>query len=256
MELAMRFNIVVLTGVVLVSFQAVRAQGTVLSLAPEDRQMIESRLGPGVIGEALESSRIDDISAYFPLQEVSSSYQVVSGRTAGSTQVLALTKVKRPNGRIVWRLQLSPTLSTFIRPTANDDLIMPAVSDPGEGVVVIMTPATPLLLKGMKPGESRVYVQRVTVEKLDDPSDKEYSGTLRGSYTYLGTYRVRVPAGVYDAALFRLKWRGKVGPAETHDTAYYFFAPGKGLVAIIRQENATAFWLIHIDTSSGKVLKP
>ena len=47
---------------------------------------------------------------------------------------------------------------------------------------------------------------------------------------------------------------GKVGPAHTHDTAYYFFAPGKGVVAMISQEDATAFWVIHIDTTSGKVL--
>jgi hypothetical protein len=48
---------------------------------------------------------------------------------------------------------------------------------------------------------------------------------------------------------------GKVGPADTHDSAYYFFSPGKGVVAMISQEDATAFWIIHIDTSSGKMLK-
>ena len=47
---------------------------------------------------------------------------------------------------------------------------------------------------------------------------------------------------------------GKVGPAHTTDTAYYFFAPQVGVVAMISQEDVEAFWIIHIDTASGKVL--
>jgi hypothetical protein len=85
-------------------------------------------------------------------------------------------------------------------------------------------------------------------------ADQEYSGSLTGTYTYVGTYQVEIPAGTYDAILLRLKCTGKVGPAQTQDAAYYFFAPGKGVVAMISQEDATAFWIIHIDTSSGKVL--
>ena len=133
--------------------------------------------------------------------------------------------------------------------------MMPAISDIGEGVVVVTTPANPFVLKGMKPGESRSYVQHVLVNALDEPTDQEYSGSLNGTYTYLGTYLVKVPAGTYPAVLFRLKCQSKVGPADTQDVAYYFFAPGEGLVAMISQENATAFWLIHNDTKSGKVLK-
>ena len=132
--------------------------------------------------------------------------------------------------------------------------MMPAVSDTGEGVVIITTPANPFLIKGMQPGESRSYTQQVAVMALDDPADQRYSGTLHGTYTYVGNYQVTVPAGVYDAVLFRLKCDGKVGPAHTKDTAYYFFAPETGVVAMISQEDATAFWIIHIDTSSGKVL--
>jgi hypothetical protein len=46
---------------------------------------------------------------------------------------------------------------------------MPTVGDTSEGVVVITPPANPLVLKGMKPGESRSYVQQVMVNALDDP---------------------------------------------------------------------------------------
>jgi hypothetical protein len=231
-----------------------RAGGTLLPLPPEDQQIISAQLGPSVVGKPLPSKPIEDASIYFPLQERSSIYQVTAGPHAGKRQTLGVAQVRRPNGKIAWRFQFSPSLTGFIRQTPEGDIIMPTIGDAGEGIVVITTPANPFVIKGMKPGESRSYVQQVQVDALDDPADREYSGALHGLYTYLGTFQVTVPAGTYEAVLFRLKCHGKVGPAHTHDTAYYFFAPGKGVIAMISQEDATAFWIIHIDTTSGRVL--
>jgi hypothetical protein len=245
----------VLSVLVMLGSHSARAQNLVRQLPADDQQTIAAQLGPGVLGKALPSKPIDDVSIYFPLRDTASIYQVVAGPNAGKAQMLDLAKVTRPDGRVAWRFQLSPTLASFIRPTPEGDLMMPAISDMGQGVVVITTPANPFILKGIKPGESRSYVQRVLVNELDDPSDRKYSGSLKGTFTYLGTYLVTVPAGIYGAVLLRLKCDGNVGPAATHDIAYYFFAPGKGVVAMIAQENATAFWLIQIDTKSGKVLK-
>jgi hypothetical protein len=98
--------------------------------------------------------------------------------------------------------------------------MIPTVGDMGEGVVIITTPANPFMLKGMKPGESRSYTQQVRVNALDDPEDQKYTGVLNGTYTYVGTYQVKVPAGTYKTVLLRLKCQGKVGPADTHDSAY------------------------------------
>ena len=232
-----------------------RAQGAVLPLPAEDQQKITTHLGTGVVGKALPSGRIEDATTYFPLKPKTLTYQVTSGPHTGNTQTLGLAEAKRPSGHSAWKFQLSPTLAGFLHETTDGDLMMPAVTDAGEGVVIITTPANPFLLKGMRPGESRSYAQQVAVMALDDPADQRYSGTLHGTYTYVGNYQVTVPAGMFDAVLFRLKCHGEVGPADTKDTAYYFFAPGIGVVAMISQEDATAFWIINIDTSSGKVLK-
>jgi hypothetical protein len=89
---------------------------------------------------------------------------------------------------------------------------------------------------------------------LDDPTRRDYSGTMKGTFTYVGTYQLTVPAGTYPAVLMRTKVDGKIGPAHTQDTAYYMFAPQVGVVAMINQEDVEAFWIIHIDSSSGKVL--
>jgi hypothetical protein len=240
--------VIVLIVALFVASGLLRAQGVILPLSPEDRQMITTKLGSGVVGKALPSATIEDVSVYFPLKERTQVYQVTSGPNAGESQKLELAKVRRPAGTLAWRFQFSPTLAGFIHKTERGDLMLPAVGDTGEGVVVITTPANPFMLNGMKPGESRSYTQQVRVNALDDPTDQEYSGRLNGVYTYVGTYQVHVPAGSYQTILLRLMCEGKVGPAHTHDAAYDFFAPGKGVVAMISQEDATAFWIIHIDT--------
>ncbi|HME70764.1 MAG TPA: hypothetical protein VKM54_12975 [Myxococcota bacterium] len=234
--------------------QPERANGVVLQLPPEDQQAIAAKLGSGVVGKALPSEPIQDPSVYFPLRDKALVYQVTSGSNTGNTQTLSLAKARRPSGKPAWRFQLAPSLQAFIRQTPEGDLVMPAVSDLTEGVVVVNTPANPFVMTGMKPGESRPFSQTVSVNYLDDPTDQDYSGSLSGTYTFMGTYQVTVPAGTYNAVLFRVKCEGKVGPAHTQDTAYYFFAPGVGVVAMITQEDVTAFWIIHIDTSIGKIL--
>ena len=230
------------------------ADGVVLPLPAEDQQELSARLGAGVVGQALPSTPITDPSIYFPLQDRAGSYQVTAGSHAGNTQTLKVAKRNRPSGTPAWRFGISPTLAGFIQQNVAGDLMMPAVSDSDEGVVVITTPANPFVIKGIKPGETRTMSQTVSVNYLDDPTKQDYSGTLNTAYTYVGTYQVTVPAGTYQAILIRLKCEGKVGPAHTKDTAYYFFAPQVGVVAMVSQEDVEAFWIIHIDSKMGKVL--
>jgi hypothetical protein len=241
-------------GILLLTLGTARTQGVVLPLPPGDQQKINAQLGTGVVGNPLPSEPIEDVSVYFPLRERAYTFRVMSGHNAGKSQTLGLVKASLPSGEVAWRFQLSPSLASFIVQTLDGDLTMPALIDAKAGVVVITTPANPFVPKGMKPGETRSYSQQVSVNYLDDPSDQEYSGSLSGTYTYVGTYHVMVPAGTFAAILLRVKCQGKVGPAHTQNTAYNFFAPGIGEVAMIMQEDVEAFWIYHIDSTSGKVL--
>jgi len=250
----MRTLVIVTLGLLLLASGVARAQGVVLPLPPEDRQVITAQLGPGVVGAALPSKPIDDPSLYFPLQERAQNYRIVGGPHAGTTQTLGLWKARRPGGKKAWRFQLSRNLAGFMRETPEGDITMAALTDAGEGVVVVTKPANPFVPKGMQPGETRTYTQQVVVNYLDDPTDQRFSGSINGAYTYIGTYQVTVPAGTFPAVLFRVKCEGKVGPAHTQNTGYNFFAPGVGMVAMILEEDVTAFWLFNIDSTTGKVL--
>jgi hypothetical protein len=246
--------VALMIGFLLLASGAARAQGIVLPLPSADQQKITAQLGPGVVGIALPSQPISDPAIFFPLRTKALTYQVTAGPNQGNTQSLGLAEARRPNGRAAWRFQLSPSLAGFLRQTAEGDIIMPAVTDSGEGVVVVTTPANPFVPKGMQPGETRTYSQQVSVNYLDDPSDQRYSGSVNGSYTYVGTYQVTVPAGTFPAVLFRVFCEGKVGPAHTQNTGYNFFAPGVGMIAMILQEDVSAFWIFNIDSLTGKVL--
>jgi hypothetical protein len=199
---------------------AARAQGVVLPLPPADQQKLAEHLGAGVVGAALPSDRISDASAYFPLTEKTFVFHVTSGSNSGKMQNLVLKKARRPGGTIAWRFNFAPSLAGFISPTAGGDLMMAAVSDVDEGVFVLTTPASPFVVTGMKPGESRSFRQKVSVNYLDDPAKRDWGGKLNATYTYVGTYNVTVPAGAFTAILIRFAYRGKVGPADVVYTAW------------------------------------
>ncbi len=231
-----------------------RGQSVVIPLPASDQQALAKYLGPGVVGAPLPSDPIADATTYFPLADTTFVFQVTSGSNSGNTQNLGLKQSQRPIGTPAWRYQLTPTLAAFINSTPGGDLLMPAVADSDKGVVVVTYPANPFVLKGMKPGESRSFSQTVAVNYLDDPTKKDWGGSLNATYTYVGTYQVTVPAGSFKSILIRFAYTGKVGPADVTYTAWYLFAPGTGLVASVNLEDVSAFWIFHIDTSTGRVL--
>ena len=55
--------------------------------------------------------------------------------------------------------------------------------------------------------------------------------------SYLGAFKVTVPAGTYDAALIKWDYKGEVGPASIEDTQYRFMAEGVGVVAMVDKKN-------------------
>jgi hypothetical protein len=250
-RVALAFAPLALAGVGAVSLAA----ETVLPLPPEDAREIAKFLGDGVVGKGLPASPIEDAAAYFPLVERSLVYTVTAGAGAGSIQTLQVAKGKRPGGSPAWRFQLSPSQSAFINQTDDGDLLMPAISDFDEGVVVATTPPNAFVLKGMRPGESRPFSQTVSVNYLDTPDKQDYAGSVSGTFAYVGAYELRLPAGTFETILLRTYYEGKIGPAHTQDTAYYFLSPGIGVAAMITQEDIEAFWVVHVDKTIGKMLK-
>jgi hypothetical protein len=135
------------------------------------------------------------------------------------------------------------------------EIVMPAAADSSEGALVVTTRPNPFLPKGMKPVETRSYSQEVSVRYLEDISDEWFSGKLKSDFTYVGTFKIRIPAGSFDAVLLRITNECKIGPAHTRSSSYSLFSPGVGLVAMILQAKVTAFWIYNIDSAGGKICR-
>jgi hypothetical protein len=230
------------------------AEDTALTLPDADRKILAEHLGADIIGEPLPSKPIYAPDRLFSFAHVPVTYRFTSGRNKGKTQTLVPTKVERPGGKTVWRVPLAPSLIGFLKQMPDGDIVMPAVEDTGAEALVVSTPANLFISKGMKPGETRRFVQQVSVRYLDDIDDEQWSGKLEADFTYVGTYRTKVPAGTFDAVLLRTTVEGKVGPARTRATSYSLFAPGVGLVAMILQQRVTAFWIYNANGAGGKIL--
>jgi hypothetical protein len=107
----------------------------------------------------------------------------------------------------------------------------------------------------MRPGEQRTLSIAVKVSNLEDPVTVAQSGLLSVSYTYMGRYRVTVPAGTYPAALIKWQYHGKVGLAGFKGSQYWFFVDGLGPIAVIDQQHISALLFYKKDTNYGKVLQ-
>jgi hypothetical protein len=161
--------------------------------------------------------------------------------------------VRRPGGRLAWRFRLSPSLTGFLTQTLDGDLVMPAVIDPGEGVVVVTTPANPFVPKGMQPGETRSFSQQVSPSSrpCSRPSRISPAPWLFGagpsfifptaSNSRLGQNKWQIgPAGVFAyagdkwlAGVFPQQWFSVGGPGPqtiSQMNLQYFFVylPGHG----------------------------
>ena len=94
----------------------------------------------------------------------------------------------------------------------------------------------------------------VKVYDLSDPQEVSHSGSLNLEYSYVGAYKVTVPAGSYDAALLRWVYDGSVGPASVKDTQYRFVAKDVGVVASVEKKKISALLLYHDNSNTGRLL--
>ena len=117
---------------------------------------------------------------------------------------------------------------------------MTGVEDKEGGAITRYSPPEPFMLQGLAPGEKRNEKLDIKVSDLSSPEDVSHEGALDVNYRYIGAYKVKVPAGSFDAILMKWTFKGKVGPAFVDDTQYRFFAPDVGIVAAVEQLDVSA----------------
>jgi hypothetical protein len=241
----------VVLATLLVAGPAVAADA--IPLPQADRSALEQLLGTGVIGDAVAGEPLG--AGDIPLREGTWTYKVVGGNKKGQTETDTLSQLKRDQSGASWKIQTGAKDLAFVQHTADENIEITSEQDTDQGVITRFSPSEPILTNGMQPGDSKKITIAVKVYDLSSPDEVSHTGSLDLTYSYIGAYKVTVPAGSYDAALLRWDYDGSVGPASVKDTQYRFVAKDVGIVASIDKKKISAMLFYHDNSNTGKVLE-
>ena len=222
--------------------------GAVVPL-PAQMQEAAQKYLPGVVGEPVPAFTID--SGLATLSPGTRVYEVVSGSEEENTEQHVIEQLQGKSKE--WRYTIGDR-SVILQEVPGKSLSIISENDADQGVVTRYTPPEPLLIAGMNAGDSKKMTMKVNVYDLTDTSDLEHEGKLDVTLTYVGAYKVTVPAGTYDAALLFWEFHGKIGPASVDDIQARFVAPDVGMVAAAEKRDIAAFLIYNDNTKVGKVL--
>lgn len=226
-------------------------------LPDNDRQTLKEYLGNDVVGNSIVAPALPHgLNDLLSLNDgIAWRMRVTSGKGLGTVQKGLAGMLSRPNDNTRFRLDTGDGRNVLYgQIDAKGNLLCYASQDNQEGVISRFIPPQPVFLANIAPGEIRKSTSNVSVADLSQPDVETHSGKLDIEFTYLGAFRMRVPAGTIDAVLVRTRLTGKVGPASIQDTIYRFFAKHSGLVAMVETEDVSAALIYHEKTRVGKVL--
>ena len=245
---------IVLLMLAISSGAAAQSSGPVIPLSDADRAQLDALLGKGVVGEALPSAPLKDAESYLPRAGRTLTYQVV---TPGQKPAIETHEIKDTTDAAFkprWHYSVGEVSELYIQKDPAGKAVTSAEKDLDKKVLSRFIPGDPLVLTGLQPGQSAASSHKVEVSDLSNLNVISHSGSLDVTYSYLGTFRVTVPAGSYDAALVKWSYSGKIGPATIKDSQYRFLAPNVGMVAMIQIRSISALLVYNDHSKHGKLL--
>lgn len=220
-------------------------------LAPEDRREIEELLGKDLIVAALPPRPLLAPAHYLPQKTGGIVYEV---RGKGKKPVEEHHDITvDASGTITYEIKGVSRREMSVGDQEHGGITKEFDFD--QGVVSTFNPPQPLILPGLKPGDSYTVEVAVSVADIDNPTDEDYSGKLGIIYQPLGRYHIKVPAGNFDADLIKWTYAGDIGPADVKTTQYRFVAEGAGMVAMVEFRSVSAVLVYHEKTKVGRLLK-
>jgi hypothetical protein len=236
------------------SGNAENADGPKPMLADQDRQRLEQALGQGVVGPPVTAPPVaDPVSLLMPGQDTRI-FRLLTGEPPGREERHRFIPREASPKEPAWQYRVGDSETLRLGQRADGSIVLSGIEDHGEGVATRYNPPKPLLIKGAATGQEFKVTMEVQVFDPMRPDRPLHKGSLDVVATYLGAYRVTVPAGRYDALLVRYTSSGHIGPAQVENTQYAFFAPGAGLVASMEEREVSAFGVYHSSEKAAKVL--
>jgi len=234
---------------------AAGAADAVVPLPPAVKTQLDKYLGPGVVGDAIPSPPLMAADGYLPPKGTAITYRVLEEGEKPRTETHKVEATANPKFAPGWRYSVDPVGAMYFQPSSDGGAMIVGEEDLDNKVLSRFSPGQPLMITGLKAGESRQVAVNVEVSDLSKPDKVTHKGNLTITYTYVGAYKVTVPAGSFDAQLIRWDYKGEVGPADIEQTDFRFIAPHAGMVAMIQSKHISAMLIYNDKTKLGKLLQ-
>jgi hypothetical protein len=222
-------------------------------LSQEEQLERLSILGPDFIVEPIPAPVIEDVSVWVNRVPGSYVYRVVSDAAEGEAlQTEQHIPLDRSELESWQRVVEDRLVETFVAEEGRDVLIVEEV-DQQHGFRLVMEPGVHIP-RTISPGHEWEIDSKITAYRIEDGSQVR-DGMLKAVHSYEGAYRVRCPAGEFDAVLVREDFQIHVGPLKAEDDRLLLFAKGVGLVAEIEGIKASALFVFHLHEDTAKMLE-
>jgi len=231
------------------------AADAVVPLPSAVKAALDKYLGAGVVGEPVAGPPLIAADDYLPPKGSTLTYRVLEKGEDPRTEVHKVEETTDPQFAPGWRYVAEPLGALYLQKASDGGAVIAGEEDRDNDVLSRFTPGEPLMIVGLKPGESRKVAVKVEVADLSNTKKITHKGSLDITYTYIGAYKVTVPAGTFDAELIRWDYRGTVGPADIEQTDFRFIAPHAGMVAMVQNRQVSAMLIYNDKKKLGKLLQ-
>lgn len=231
------------------------AADAVIPLPAAVKAQLDQYLGTGVVGEPVAGKPLLAAEEYMPPKGSTLTYRVIEKGEDPRTETHKVEETTDPQFAPGWRYAADPIGALYFQKSSDGGASIVGEEDNDNEALSRFTPGQPLMVVGLKPGESRKVAVKVQVADISNPKKITHKGALNITYTYIGAYKVTVPAGSFEAQLIRWDYEGSVGPADIEQTDYRLIAPHAGMVAMVQNRNISAMLFYNDKKKLGKLLQ-
>src|SRR4029453_3311645 len=133
---------------------AAQSAGPVVTLSDADRGQLDALLGNGVVGEALPSAPLESPRSYLPRLGRTLTYQVVTKGEKPTIEIHEITEATDPALKPGWHYSVGDTAEMDIQRGPTGRAFTVAEKDLGNKILSRFSPGDPLVLTGLRPGQS------------------------------------------------------------------------------------------------------
>lgn len=209
--------------------------------------------GPGFVVTRIDAPVIENPYDWINRRPGDYTYRFVEGSDDGATRQTERHVPDTASPETDWERRIGDTLVEKFTSSNERDVLIVEETDHEHGFRIEIEPGVHLP-PGIRPGDTWEIEAALSVYRIED-GILAYEGTLDAVNSYEAAYRIRTPAGEFDAVLIREDFKVRIGPLKAEDDRFLFYARGVGLVAEIEAIRASALLVIRTREHSAKVLE-